>query len=96
MSLQNLAGRHGIGDAGGRAEVVLEHLERAVAIAHDIQAGDRDPRADLLAHARQPGLVVLRAVEAGGRHHPGLHDPPFAVDIPDEQLQCPHALSHAG
>ena len=71
----------------GVLQVVLEHLEGAVAVAHHVQAGDRDPRGDLLAHAHQPRLVVLRRCPGAGRHDAGRDDPPLAVDVPHEQLE---------
>ena len=50
-----------VGDAGGRARIVLEHEELVLAGAHDVDADDvgidaaRRPHAD---HLRQEGLVV--------------------------------------
>ncbi len=95
MRPEHLARRHRIGDPRRRSQVVLEHLEGAVAVAHHVEAGDRDPRADVLAHAHQSRLVVRGAVEAARRHDAGSHDPPLAVHVPDEQLERPHALGHA-
>ena len=85
-----------VGDPGWGAEVVLEHLERAVAVAHHVQPRDRDPRADLLADADQLALVVLGAVEAGGWDDARRDDPPLGVDVAHEQLQRAHALGDAG
>ena len=36
-----------VADAGGHAQVVLEHVHRAVGVAHEIAAGDVRPHAEL-------------------------------------------------
>ncbi len=95
MGAQRLARGDCVGDAGGRAQVVLEHLERAVAVAHDVKAGDGDPRADPLAGAVEQRLVVVGAVDCAGRHDALAHDPPLAVDVAYEQLERAHALRYA-
>ena len=92
MLAEHLSGRDRVGDSRGRSQIVLEHLERAVAVAHQVQARNRDPGADLIAHAHQLALVVVRAVEAAGGDDAGCHDPSLAVHVPHEQFQRLHAL----
>ena len=85
-----------VGEAAGRAHVVLEHPEAPVGVAHEVEPGDPDPqpagRLDAL-HAR---LVVLRAVEYPLRHDALGDDPALPVDVGHERVERAHALGQAG
>ena len=95
MGAHDLAGRNRVGDARGCSEVVLEHLERTIAVAHEVKARDRDPRVELMTQSHQRRLVVLRALEARDGHDAGSHDLSLPVHILHEQLERPYALGHA-
>ena len=52
-----------VGDAGGRAQVVFEHIDLAVGVAHQIGAGDVAP--DILGRveALARGQIALRFLD---------------------------------
>ncbi len=74
-ALEHFARGDRVGDARRRAQVVLEHLERAVAVAHDVQSGDRDPRAHVLAETVEQRLEVLGAADRALGDDAVAHDP---------------------
>ena len=84
-----------VGDTRGDADVVLDHLPGAVAVAHQIAAGDVgvDParRADSVDGARE--------MRAGGHEPPGdqplAHDLTGVVDVVDEVVQGTDPLGQA-
>ena len=96
MSCQDLARSDGIRDARRRAQVVLEHLEDAVCVAHDVQPGDGDPRANALAAPGEQRLIVLGGAQRTRRHDAVVHDAPLAVDVAHEQLHRADALGDTG
>ena len=83
-----------VGDPAGAAQVVLEHPEGAVLVAHEVDTGDVDP------HPVRRHQPCGRAVEVrrGGHQPPGHHsfveDLPGSVDVGEEELQGPDALAH--
>ena len=83
---------HGEGDPARRAQVVLEHRERAVVAAHDVEARDPDEAPPGRAQAGQLGLVVLRPAEDPAGHHPVGDDPLRAVHVGHEGVERADAL----
>ena len=73
--------------AGGHAQVVFEHVHRAVAVAH--QVGAADVRPDTVRRRRPDALwpEILRVGQQFGREHLVLDDPLVVVDVVDEQVQ---------
>ena len=84
-----------VGDARGDAHVVLDHLPRAVAVAHEVAAGD--VRVD--AARRADAVNGAREVRAGGhqppRHEALAHDLARVVDVVDEVVERADALREA-
>ena len=72
-----------VGDAGGRAGIVLQHVEGLGIDAHDVDAGDVDVDVvrHLLAVHLRPEHRVLEHQVLG--HDPGLEDLAPAVDVAD-------------
>ncbi len=94
-ALQHLAILQHVGDAGGHAQVVLQHIVFAVAIAHQVRAGDMAPDA--------PGRiqpVTLLPVRDRRRDHLGgnravLENFLVVVDVVDEGVERVDALLQA-
>ena len=81
-----------VGDAGRRARVVLQHIERVRIDADDVDAGDVhvDVVRDALAvHLRPEHRVLEHQVL---RHHPGLEDLAAGVDVLDIGVDGAHPL----
>ena len=84
-----------VGDAGGRAHIVLEHVELVLADAHDVDADDVavDVERRVVAdHLRQIGLVAEHEV---GGDAAGADDLLAVVDVVEKRVQRPHALLDA-
>ena len=84
-----------VGDAGGRAGIVLEHVEGRGVDAHDVDAGDVDVDVvrDLLAvHLRPEHRILEHQVL---RDHAGPEDLAPAVDVADIGVDRLHALLEA-
>ncbi|MNN16609.1 hypothetical protein D3C81_1297540 [compost metagenome] len=82
-------------DAGRHPEVVLQHVELALAGAHHVDAGHVG--VDVARHVDAEHLrPVLRVVvDLVGRNHTGADDVLAVVDIVDEPVQRGHALAQA-
>ena len=84
-----------VGDAGGRAHIVLEHEKVALAGADEIDAGDMgiDPvrRLDAV-HLGPVGRVEKHEVR---RHEAGLDDLLVVVDVVEEDVDRLHPLNAA-
>ena len=84
-----------VGDAGGRAGIVLEHVEGVGIDPHDVDAGDvdidiarrLDPRHDRL----EGGVLQHQRF----RHHAGAHDLAAMIDVADERVERLHPLLEA-
>ena len=84
-----------VGDAGGRARIVLEHVERLGVDAHDVDAGD--VHVDVVRHALSAHLGTERGIaehQVVG-HDAGAQDLARAVDVLDESVQRLDALGQA-
>ncbi len=81
-----------VGDPGGSAHVVLEHLPAAVRVAHEVAAGHVRP------HAAGRPDAVGGARERRARDHELPWDDSLpddlllVVDVLHEAVQCPHPL----
>ncbi len=75
------------------AQVVLEHVELAVAGAHEIRAGDVRPHPELRMHATALLAEVRRVLEQLAREHPGGDDPLLVVDVVDEHVEGTQPLN---
>ena len=84
-----------VGDAGGHAQVVLEHVEFAGVIAHDVDAGD--VRVDVAGHidALHLGTVLRVAQNLFRRDHARIQDLLVVVNVVDEGVERAHALLQA-
>ncbi len=82
-------------DARRHAQVVLEHVDRAVAIAHEIRAADVGPDAvrRLAADARRQKIRGRRDDVVG--HDAVFDDAPVVVEIVDEVVQRLQPLDQA-
>ena len=85
-----------VGHAGRNAQVVLEHVELAIARAHDVDASDVrvDP-------ARHVDVLHLRAIlcvaqDQLRRDHAGAEDLLAVVDVAEECIERAHSLAQAG
>ncbi len=84
-----------VGDAGGRARIVLQNEEFVLAGAHQINADNmsvhlrRGHHAD---HLRQECVIVLDELH---RNTPGTKDFLAVIDIMQERVDRPHALLDA-
>ncbi|MNZ91202.1 hypothetical protein D3C78_1101770 [compost metagenome] len=85
-----------VGDAAGRAQVVLQHVVAAAAIAHQIDPGD--VRVDVARHvqALHRQLVLVVGQHLLRRDQPGLEDALVVVEVGEEQVQRLHPLDAAG
>ncbi len=90
--------RHGLGHGHGvrhprrRTDVVLQHQQRAVLVADDVEAGDRDPGARHRGTAGEVLLEVGRRVQDVGRHDAVGDAPTLGVDVGDEGVERADAL----
>ena len=84
-----------VGEAAGRADVVLEHPEVPLVVAHEVEPRDADPQAAWRLDTLHGGLEVLGAVDHARRHDALRDDPPLAVDVGDERVERAHALGEA-
>ena len=84
-----------VGDAGGRARIVLEHVEGLGVDAHDVDAGDMhvDVVRHLLAVHLRPEHRVLEHQVLG--HDAGLENLAPAVDVADVEVDRLDALFEA-
>ncbi len=84
-----------VGDARGRAHVVLQHLPAAVGVAHQVTTGHVRVDAAGRAHAvHGPGEVGAADDQRPG-HDAGMHDLAGVVDVVDEVVERAHALGQA-
>ncbi len=85
-----------VGNAGGHAQIVFEHVKLAFAGAHDVDAGDVgvDVRGDIDALHFRAVLGIL--VDLLGGDDAGLDDVLVVVDVVHEHVQRLHALDQAG
>jgi len=82
-------------DTPGGAQVVLEHVVLAVAVPHDVHAGDMrvDAAGHVDAHHLGPVLGVVQ--DLLGRDHAGLDDLLPVIDVVDEAVERRDALDQA-
>ena len=81
-----------VGDARGRAHVVLQDLPGAVRVAHEIAAGDVRVDAAGGPHAvHRPGEMRATDDQRPG-HDARVDDLPGVVDVVDEVVERPHTL----
>src|SRR6185369_6138984 len=78
--------------AGGHAQVVLEHVHRAVLVADQVRAADVRPGTERWFDAPDGRAEVLGRLDDGRRHHSILDELLPVVDIVDEQVQRRGAL----
>ena len=76
-------------------QVVLEHVQLAVAGAHEIRAGDVRPDTELRMDASTLGPEVRGVVEQVRREHAVRDDPAVVVDVVDEVVQRSEPLGEA-
>ncbi len=81
-----------VGDAGGRAQVVLEDAEGALVIADQIDARDVDADPARGAHAAEAGEVELGAEHEVAQHGVAREDPLLAVHVVEEEAERAQAL----
>ena len=68
-------------------QVVLEHVHRAVGVAHEVGAGDVRPDAEAGVDAPALGPEVGRVVEQVAREHPVGDDLLVVVEVVDEAVE---------
>ena len=84
-----------VGDAGGRAGVVFEHVERVGVDAHDVDAGDEDVdvvRNALAVHLGSEHRVLEHQIV---RHDAGAQHLPLGIDVLDVEVDRLGALLKA-
>ena len=91
-ALHHVAVLEHVGDAGRAAQVVLEHVDLAVAVAHQVGAGDVAP--DALRRVQPDALRPegRRGVDDLGGNDPVLDDLLLVIDVVDERVQRVDAL----
>ena len=81
-----------VGDAGGRAHVVLQHPELPLPVADQVGAGDVDVDAERRAEVHHPQVVGGRAEEHVGGDHPVGDAALLVVDVGEEGVEGADAL----
>ena len=84
-----------VGDAGGRARIVLEHIEGVGIDAHDVDAGDEHVnvvRDALAVHLRPEDRILEHEVF---RHDAGAQHLALGVDVLDVEIERLGALFEA-
>ena len=94
-ALHQVAVLQHVGDAGGHAQIVFQHVDLAVAVAHQVGAGDVAPDA-----ARRIDAHALRTVERGRAddllgNDLVLQDLLIVIDVVDELVERVDALLEA-
>ena len=84
-----------VGDARGRARVVLQHVELVLAGAHDVDAGDVHPDVMGRAAPRHLRAEMRVAEDKVIGHHAGAQDLAGAVNVREEGVDRLHALHEA-
>ena len=84
-----------VGDAGGRARIVFEHVECLGIDAHDVDAGNM--HVDIVRHFLPAHLGTERRIAEDQivRHDAGAQDFARAVDVLDEGVERIDALGQA-
>jgi len=85
-----------VADPGGNAQVVLQRVQGAVGVAHQVRAADVRPHAQRRGDAHALWAEIDRILEQHRREHLVLDDLLLAVDVADEQVQRAHALLEPG
>ena len=81
-----------VGNAGGTAQIILQHVNLAVAMADQIGAGDVAPDPARRVQTRALRTKALRRGNDPLRHDAVADDFPFVVKVVDEKIQRPDAL----
>ncbi|MNK79695.1 hypothetical protein D3C87_993670 [compost metagenome] len=84
-----------VGHAGGHAQVVFQHIEFALARAHDVDAGDVGVNVGGDGNALHFRAVLGILVYLLGRNDARLDDVLLMINIMDEHVQGLHALHQA-
>ena len=84
-----------VAHARRHAQVVLEHVHRAVGVAHEVGPGDVRPHAELRVDALALRTVVGRVVEQLAGEHAVGDDPLVVVDVVDEAVEGDEPLDQA-
>ncbi|MCY1531590.1 hypothetical protein D9M68_668200 [compost metagenome] len=84
-----------VADAAGGAQVVLQHVVGAIAVAHQVDAGDMGIDVAVQVQALHGDLVALIGQQLLGGDDPGLDDPLVMVEVGEEQVQRLDALDAA-
>ena len=82
-------------DTRGHTQIILQHVERAVAIAHQIGPADMRPLPMLGAHALALRPVVDRLFQQFAGEHTVANNLLVGVDVLDEQVERLHTLLEA-
>ncbi len=88
-------GEH-VRDAGGHAQIILEHDEVARLVAHQIAAADIDIGAVRHRDAAHLAQIMARAIDHGARHDAVLQHTSVAIDVAQEKIERLDALLEAG
>ena len=86
---------HGVRHPRRRTDVVLQHQQRAVLVADDVEPGDRDPGARHRGTAGEVLLEVRRRVQDVGRQDAVGDAPALGVHVGDEGVERADALRQA-
>ena len=84
-----------VAHAGRNTEVVLQHVQRAVGVAHEVGSGDVRPHAELGVDAPALRAEVGRVGEQLGREHTVRHDALVVVEVVDEPVEGHETLDEA-
>jgi hypothetical protein len=85
-----------VADPGRHPQVVLQHVDRAGGVAHQVAAAHVRPHPELGAHAPALGAEVGRAGQQLGREHAVGHDVLVVVHVVDELVEGRQPLDEAG
>ena len=84
-----------VGDAGRRAEIILQHIELTVARPHDVDADDVAVDVERRVVADHLGQIGHVCEDQVGRDAAGADDLLAVIDVVEEGIQRPDALLDA-
>ena len=82
-----------VGDPGGGAQVVLQHIVLTVVVADDVDPGDVDIGVPVQVDPLHAGLVLGIGEDLGGRDHPRLQDALIVIDVVQKGVEGGDALA---
>ena len=95
-ALHDLPVLHHVRHSRRNAQIVLQHVDRAIAVPDEIRSADMCPHAQRRIDAAALGPEIPGVRQHLGRKHAVLHDFLIVVQVIDEQVERLHALLETG